>query len=96
MVLVALNYRKNIFLNLRVLPLLAVTDHCLWPPIALPAKLSPFSSYMRQNAYHPNFKCIFEDLLPCYCYATKANSRTIRSPVSQPASAGKEADYGKW
>jgi len=47
---------------------------------------------MPQNAYHRNSKCIFEDLLPCYCYATKANSRTIRSPVSQPASGGKEAD----
>ena len=28
----------------------------------------------------------------CYCYATKASSTTIRSRVSQPASAGKEAD----
>jgi len=38
--------------------------------------LSAFNSYMRQNTYHSNFKCIFEDLLPCYCYATKANIRT--------------------
>jgi len=50
---------------------------------------------MRQNAYHINFKCIFEDLLPCYCYATKANSKTIRSRVSQPASAGKEAELSE-
>jgi len=34
-------------------------------------------------------KWIFVDLLPCYCYAIKTNSRTIRSQVSQPSSAGK-------
>ena len=34
---------------------------------------------------------IFENLLPFYCYATKANSRTIRSRVSQPATACKGA-----
>jgi len=50
------------------------------------------NSCMRQNAYHLNLKCIFEYLLPCYCYATKANSRTIRLQVSQPASAGREAN----
>ena len=44
------------------------------------------------HAYLRNSKCIFEDLLPCCCYATKANSRTIRSRVSRPATAGKEAD----
>jgi len=27
--------------------------------------------------------CIFEVLLPCYCYATKARSRTIHSGVFQ-------------
>jgi len=27
--------------------------------------------------------CIFEVLLPCYCYATKARSRTIHSGVLQ-------------
>jgi len=47
----------------------AVSSHCL---AALPAKMSAFNSYMRQNAYQRNLKCIFEDLLPCYCYATKA------------------------
>jgi len=40
--------------------------------IALLAKTSAFNSYMRQNAYHRNLKCIFEDLLPYYCYATVA------------------------
>jgi len=39
-----------------------------------------------------NLKLTFEDLLPCYWYATKANSRTIRSQVSQSAFAGKGAD----
>ena len=42
------------------------------------------------HAYHRNFKCIFEDLLPCYCYETKVNIRTIRSRVSLPAPAVKE------
>ena len=55
-----------------------------------------FNSYMQQNAYHRNMKCIFEDLLPWYCYATKANNRTIRSHVSQPASAGIEAILVNW
>ena len=36
-----------------------------------------------------NLKRTFEDSLPCCCYAIKTNSRTIRSHVSQPASAGK-------
>ena len=54
--------------------------------------MSAFSSYMQQNANHGNSKYIFEDLLPCYCYATKANSRTIRSRVSQSTSAGREAN----
>jgi len=67
----------------------AITSHCL---AALPTKESAFNSYMRQNAYHPKLKCIFEYLLPCYCYSTNANSRTIRSQVSQPVSAGREAN----
>jgi len=31
---------------------------------ALPAKMSAFNSYIRQNVYHRNLKCIFEDLFP--------------------------------
>jgi len=58
----------------------------------LPAKIPAFNSYMRQNAYYRDLKCIFVDFLPCYCYATEASSRTIRSRVSQPASASEEAD----
>ena len=44
---------------------------------------------MQKNVYYRNFKLMFEDLLPCCCCATR---RTIRQQVSQPASAGKEAD----
>jgi len=46
------------------------------------AKIPAFSSCMRQKAYYRDLKCIFENLLPCYCYATKANSRT-RSGFSE-------------
>ena len=34
----------------------------------------------------------FEPLLLCYCYAIKANFKTILPQVSQPASAGNVAD----
>jgi len=69
--------------------LTTISSHCL---AALPAKMSAFNSYMRQNANYRDLKCIFEDLLLCDYYETKPNGRTIRSRVSQPASAGKEAD----
>jgi len=68
--------------------LTAVSSHCL---TTLLAKMSAFISYMRQNAYYRDLKCIFEDFLLCYCYATKA-IRTICPRVLQPASAGEEAD----
>ena len=45
---------------------------------ALPAKMSAFNSHMRQNAYCRNLKWSLEDLLRCYCYTIKTNSRTIR------------------
>jgi len=51
--------------------LTAITSHCL---ATLPAKKFAFNTYTRQNAYHRNLKYIFEYLLSCYCYATKANS----------------------
>ena len=46
------------------------------------------------TSYCHNLKWTFENLLPYYCYATKANSRTMRSQVSQSAFAlaGKGAD----
>jgi len=43
----------------------------------------------------PNLKQTFEDLRPCYCYAIRTNTRTIRSQVWQPASAGKGAGIGQ-
>jgi len=48
-----------------------------------------FNSHMQQNAYCGNLS---EPLLPCYCYAIKANFKTILPQVSQPASAGNAAD----
>jgi len=54
---------------------------------------NPDSYLHAAKPLHPrDLKGIFENLLPCCCYAKKADSRTIRSGVSQPASAGKEAD----
>jgi len=47
---------------------------------------------MQKNAHFRNSKWTFEDLLPCYCYATKTHSRTTHSLVSQPSSAVKGAD----
>jgi len=40
-----------------------------------------------------NLKCAFEGMLPCYCDATKASSRTIRSRVSQPGFVAEGADF---
>ena len=66
--------------------------HCL---AALPAKTSAFNSLMQQNACYRNIKWTFADSLPCYCYAIKTNSRTIRSWLSQPTSAGKGGDMSE-
>ena len=44
---------------------------------------------MQQNACCRDVKWTFEDLLPCHCYAIKTISRTIRSRLLQPTSAGK-------
>ena len=57
------------------------------------AKTSAFNSLMQQNACYRNIKWTFADLLACYCYAIKTNSRTIRWRLSQPASVSKE---GTW
>jgi len=66
-------------INVRGLPLSAC--HCL---AALTAKTSAFNSLMQQNACSRNIKWTFADSLPCYCYAIKTNSSTIRSWLSQP------------
>ena len=54
-----------------------------------------FNCLMQQNACYRNVTWTFEDLLPCYCYAIKTNSRKIRSWLSQPASAGKGGDMSE-
>jgi len=74
-------------INARGLPLSAC--HCL---AALAARMYAFNSLMQQNACYRNIKRTFADLLPCCGYAIKTNSRTIRSRLSQPASAGKGGD----
>ena len=90
----ALIYTHSCFfsqsINVRGLPLSAC--HCL---AALSAKTSAFNSLMQQNASHRNIKWTFADLVPCYCYAIKTNSRTIRSRLSQPTSAGKWRDMSE-
>ena len=48
-----------------------------------------------KNACYSNIKWTFTDLLPCYCYTIKTNSRTIRSRLSQPTSAGKGGDMSE-
>jgi len=76
-------------INPRALPLSAVTFslHYLRRCLRLIA-----TSTRDKKANHRDLQRIFEYLLQCYCYATKANSRTVRSRVSQSASAGEEAD----
>jgi len=49
--------------------------------------LSSTVTYDKMPRYR-NLTQTFEDSLPCYCYAAKTNGRTIRSQVSQAASAG--------
>ena len=62
----------TISLNLRALPLSAVTVSTVSLDYLPRRETSAVNRNMRQNAYHRNLKCIFEDLLPCYCYATEA------------------------
>jgi len=81
-------FSQNI--NVRGFPLSAC--HCL---ASLPAKMSAFHSFMQQNACHRNIKLTFADLLPCYCYAIKTNSRTILLQLSQLTSAGKGGDMSE-
>jgi len=73
------------------------TTMCL---AALPAKMSGFKSHMQQNAQrlllYCNLKWTFEDLMPCYCYGLKTNSRTIRSQVWQPASEWRQMNGHEW
>jgi len=54
-----------------------------------------FNSPVQQNACYRNMKWTFEDLLLCYSYAIHTNSRTTRSQLSQPASAGEGEDMNE-
>jgi len=60
---------------------------------ALPAKMSAFNSLMQQNACHRKITWTFADLLPCYCYAIKNNSRTTARDFRKPPLQAKE---GTW
>jgi len=63
-----------------------ISSHCL---AASPAKgVWGQQSHAEKRINHRNLKWTFEDSLPCYCYATKRNSRTMRLQVSQRESAG--------
>jgi len=70
----------------------SVTDE---KQVCVDKKRNRSPGHMRENAYYCNLKWTFEDLVPCYCYAIKANSKTIRSQVPQPASTGKGADMSE-
>jgi len=58
-------------------------------------KMSAFKSHVQQNACYRNMKWPFEDLLTCYCCVINPNSRTIRSQLLQPVSAGKGWDMNE-
>ena len=82
---IALSWRSNspfsfvlLFTQYKTTKLTAVSSHCV---AAFSAKdVCVQQSHMCQNAYYRNLKRTSEDLLP-YCYAIKANNRTIRSQV---------------
>ena len=72
------------FFSHRVLLLSALAASLHYLP-----QMSAFNGHMQQNTYCRNLS---EPLLPCYCYAIKANFKTILPQVSQPASADNPAD----
>jgi len=63
----------------------------LQKPKNIYCRIFPYEwQHWRQTTYHRDLMCILEDLLSCYCYATKANSKTISSRVcSLPLQAKK-------
>jgi len=77
-------------LNLRSLPQAAVTASLHYRCLR-----STVTCGKTPVACHRNFKRIFAGFLPCYCYATKANTTEIRSRVSQLPSAGKGVDMNE-
>jgi len=54
--------------------------HCI---AASPVKdVWGLQSHAEKRISHRNLKWTFQDSLLCYCYATKSNTRTMRSQVS--------------
>jgi len=76
--------------KLRAFRLSAVTVSLHYLP-----KMSAFNSCMRLSTFYNYLNWTFENLLPGYCYTIETNDRTIRSLVSQPASAGKRVDMSE-
>jgi len=79
--------RPPIGINLIVLPLSPVTASQHY----LPRSLRSIVTCDKASTTVTWSASIFA-YLQCYCYTTKANSRTIRSQVSQSASARREAN----
>jgi len=66
-----------------------ISIHCL---AASPAKdVWGQQPHSEKRINYRNLKWTFEGSLPCYCYATKSNSRTMLSQVSQRDSADEGA-----
>jgi len=74
-------------LKVRAFPLSAVTSTCQDVYIQ--------QSHAAKRLLYHYLKRTFDDLLPSYCYAIKTNDKTIRLPVSQPASVGKRANISE-
>jgi len=78
-----------------------VSFHIVWKNVAYTISLS-LAAYTCQDIcvqqthaakrYCRDLKWTFENLLQCCYYATEANSRTMRSQLSQSAFAGKGGD----
>jgi len=65
--------------------------HLFYPLSELTVSLHHLNTRMRQNTCYRNLKWTRGDSLPCYCYAIKANSRTMYTQVSQLASADRQS-----
>jgi len=78
-----------LFTQYKTVWLTAFSSHCL---VALPYQYVCIQQSHAQNAHCRHLRSTFEDLLPAYCYAIKANSRTVCSHISPLASAGRVAN----
>jgi len=74
-----------LFTKYKTTCLTIVSIHCL---AESPAKdVWGKQSHLEKRIKYRNLKRTFEDSLPCYCYKTKNNSRTMLLQISQPESA---------